>query len=101
VKTAEAHELGYASTAIIAALLDTLIRNRIISRADASDTLNDAVTALKGLGNHASAAGAIRIISDVSSQTAKHRLARPRISMCDVTNPAFTDKDKARELLEV
>ena len=60
MNTAGAHELGYASAAIVAALLDTLIRNRIISRADASDTLNDAVTALKGLGNNPSAAGAIR-----------------------------------------
>lgn len=74
MNTAGAHELGYASAAIVAALLDTLIRNRIISRADASDTLNDAVTALKGLGNNPSAAGAIRIIGEVSSQLAKHRI---------------------------
>ena len=36
MNTAGAHELGYASAAIVAALLDTLMRNRIISRADAS-----------------------------------------------------------------
>ena len=36
MNTAGAHESGYATAVIVAALLDTLIRNRIISRADAS-----------------------------------------------------------------
>jgi len=74
MNTAGAHELGYASAAIVAALLDTLIRNRLISRADASGTLNDAVAALQGLGNLASVPGAIRIVGDVSAQLAKHSI---------------------------
>jgi len=74
MNTAGAHELGYASAAVVAALLDTLIRNRIISRADASNTLDDAIAALKGLGNLASVPGAVRIVGDVRSQLAKHSI---------------------------
>jgi hypothetical protein len=44
-----------------------------ISLAQKRDTLNDTVNTLKGLGNSASAAGAIRI-GEVSSQLAKHRI---------------------------
>jgi hypothetical protein len=67
-----AHELGYASVAIVAALLDKLIHNRVISRAEASSVLDDADDTLKGLGNLSSVLGAIRIVGDVRAQLAKH-----------------------------
>jgi hypothetical protein len=62
MNTAGAHELGYASIAIVAALLDTLIHNRVISRAEASSVLDDADDALKGLGNRSNVLSAIRIV---------------------------------------
>jgi len=35
MNTAGAHELGYASAAIVGALLDRLVINKVISRGDA------------------------------------------------------------------
>jgi hypothetical protein len=72
MNTAGPRELGYASVAIVAALLDTLIHNRVISRAEASSILDDADDALKGLGNLSSVLGAIRVVGDVRAQLAKH-----------------------------
>ena len=69
MNTAGAHELGYASVAIVGALLDRLV---IISRSDAAAILDDAITTLKGLGNLASVPGAIRVVGDVSAHLAKH-----------------------------
>jgi hypothetical protein len=74
MNTAGAHELGYAGVAIVAALLDTLIPNRVISRAEASSVLDDANDALKGLGNPSGVLGAIRIVGDVRAQLAKHSM---------------------------
>ena len=36
MNTAGAHELGYASVAIVGALLDRLVINKVISRSDAA-----------------------------------------------------------------
>jgi hypothetical protein len=48
MNTAGAHELGYASVAIVGALLDRLVINKVISRSDAAAILDDAMTTLKG-----------------------------------------------------
>jgi hypothetical protein len=58
MNSAGAHELGYASVAIVGALLDRLVINKVISRSDAAAILDDAITTLKGLGNLASVPGA-------------------------------------------
>jgi hypothetical protein len=62
----------YASVAIVGALLDRLIINKVISRSDAAAILDDAITTLKGLGNLASVPGAVRVVGDVSAHLAKH-----------------------------
>ena len=41
MNTAGAHELGYASVAIVGALLDRLVINKVISRSDAAAILDD------------------------------------------------------------
>jgi hypothetical protein len=74
VITAGAHELGYASAAILAALLDRLITKGVISGPDAKGVLDDAAAALEGLGNIPSITGGIRVVGDVRTQLAKHRL---------------------------
>jgi hypothetical protein len=71
MNTAGAHELGYASVAIVGALLDRLMINKVISRSDAA-ILDDAIITLKGLGNLASVPGAVRVVGDVSGHLAKH-----------------------------
>jgi hypothetical protein len=71
MNTAGAHELGYASVAIIGALFDRLVTSNVISGADANAILDDATTTLKGLGNIASAHGAIGIVDDVRAQLAR------------------------------
>jgi hypothetical protein len=79
MNTAGAHELGYASAAIVGALLDRLVINKVISRGDAAAILDDATTALKGLGNLASVPGAVRVVGDVSAHLAsetRHALVR-------------------------
>ena len=48
MNSAGAHELGYASVAIVGALLDRLVINKVISRSDAAAILDDAITTLKG-----------------------------------------------------
>ncbi len=74
MNSAGANELGYASVAIVAALLDALIHNRVISRADASSVLDGADDALRGLGNLPGVLGAIRIVGDVRARLAKHSM---------------------------
>jgi hypothetical protein len=69
MNTAGAHELGYASVAIIGALFDRLVTSNIISGADANAILDDATATLKGLGI-ASATGAVGIVDDVRAQLA-------------------------------
>jgi hypothetical protein len=71
MNTAGAHELGYASVAIIGALFDRLVTSNVISGADANAILDDATATLKGLGNIASAPGAIGIVDDVRAQLAR------------------------------
>jgi hypothetical protein len=72
MNTAGAHELGYASAAIGAALLDRLVARKVISSADAGAILDLATAQLRSLGNLSSVPGALRIVGDVKAQLAKH-----------------------------
>ena len=79
MNTAGAHELGYASVAIVGALLDRLIINKVMSRSDAAAILDDAIATLKGLNNLASVPGAVRVVGDVSAHLAKHDMRSPSV----------------------
>ena len=72
MNTVGAHELAYASVAIVGALLDRLVINKVISRSDVPAILDDAITTLRGLGNLVSVPGAVRVVGDVSALLAKH-----------------------------
>jgi len=74
MQTATAHELGYASAAVVAALLDRLIVKGTITGSEAIAILDDAVEALDPLSTGHSAAGAISIINNqIRPQVSKHR----------------------------
>ena len=66
------HSAGADELPIVGALLDRLVINKVISRSDAAAILDDAISALKGLGNLASVPGAVRVVGDVSAHLAKH-----------------------------
>lgn len=70
--TAGAHELGYASAAIVGALLEKLVTSKLISTSTAADVLDEAVVSLERLGNLAHIPGAIRVVGDVRTQLTKH-----------------------------
>jgi hypothetical protein len=72
MQTAGASELGYASAAIVAALLDRLVIRGVVTAPDAAGILDDATRALTGMGNLTSVPGAIRVIGDVKAQLSKH-----------------------------
>jgi hypothetical protein len=72
MNSASAHELGYASAAIVSALLDSLIVKQVISKGDAKIVLDDAMAALGTLGNNQSALGAQRVVSEVRSRLVKY-----------------------------
>ena len=55
-------ELGYASAAIIVALINKLIQKSVISRPDAIEVMGDAVKAMQPGAASKGVAGAIRII---------------------------------------
>jgi hypothetical protein len=57
-------ELGYASAAVITALLDKLIQKSVISRPDAVEVLNDALDAMVPGSSSVGVAGGMRIIKE-------------------------------------
>jgi hypothetical protein len=57
-------ELGYASAAVIAALLDKLIQKGVISRPDVVELLHDAVKTMSIGQASAGVAGGMRIINE-------------------------------------
>jgi hypothetical protein len=71
METAGPNELGYASAAILTALLQHLIEIDIVSGQAASDILDKAVVSLKGFGNLVFVPGAIRVVGEVRSDLAK------------------------------
>jgi hypothetical protein len=72
MQTAGASELGYASAAILGALMDWLVIRGTLKPDDASGVLADADRTLASLGNLTSIPGARRVIGDVKAQLAKH-----------------------------
>ena len=97
MNTAGAHESGYATAAIVAALLDTLIRNRIISRADAS--LERRCYCPERAWQQSQRGGSYSKSSAKSARNLPNiALAKPMISL--LTNATFTDEDNALEFLE-
>jgi Na+-transporting NADH:ubiquinone oxidoreductase subunit NqrD len=65
-----AHDLGYASTAIIIALIRELVGTGTLNKDQAADVLDNAVSALRPMQNIGSIAGAMRIVNDVKSRVA-------------------------------
>jgi hypothetical protein len=57
-------ELGYASTAVLTALLDKMIQRGVLSRPDAIEALNDALDAMKVGQSSMGVAGGMRIIKE-------------------------------------
>jgi hypothetical protein len=72
MNTAGAIELGYASSAIVGALLERLVVKGVLSPAETKIILDDAIISLQSLGHLVSVPGAIRIVSDVRAELAKH-----------------------------
>lgn len=70
--TAGPSELGYASRAIIAALLEELVSSNVLSAGTATNVLDQAVVSLKGLGNLVSVPGAVTVIGDIRAELAEH-----------------------------
>lgn len=71
MQTAGANELGYASRAIIAALMEEFISSKLISASAASDVLDKAVVSLKGAGNLVWVTGAVAVVGDIRRDLAK------------------------------
>jgi hypothetical protein len=68
-------ELGYASAAVLGALLDRLITVNLLSPEDAKVILDDAVVSLQNVGNFSNIAvqnGAIELVGEVRAQLKKH-----------------------------
>jgi hypothetical protein len=72
MNTSGSIELGYASAAIIGALLEELIASKLISYSIASNVLDKADVSIKGLGNITSVPGALQVVKDVRAQLAKN-----------------------------
>ena len=68
METAGAHELGYASVAIVRALLESLISKEVISSGDAKSILGDAWAELGTLGRNQNVLGARKIVDQIRSQ---------------------------------
>ena len=66
------NELGYASRAILSALLDELISSQVISPSAATVILDRAEVSLQSLGNNVSAPGAIAVVKDIRKDLARH-----------------------------
>jgi hypothetical protein len=67
METAGAHELGYASAAIVRALLESLISKEVISSSDARSILDDAWAELGTLGRNQNVLGARKIVDQMRS----------------------------------
>jgi len=71
-------ELGYASAAILSALLDRLIAVNLLSPNDAKLILDDAVGLIQGVSDFSNIAaqnGAIEVVDAIRAQLKKHDVA--------------------------
>jgi hypothetical protein len=64
-------ELGYASRAILAALMEELISAKLLSAGAASNVLDKAVVSLKGFGSLAWVPGSVTVVGEIRSHLAK------------------------------
>ena len=76
-------ELGYASAAIIVALINKLVQNNVISRSDAIEVMGDALKTIRPGAASKGVAGAIQIIEQ--SIVPNLRGTAPKISGADHT----------------
>jgi hypothetical protein len=67
MNTAGAIELGYASRAILSALMQELIAKKVLSPETASTVLAAAATDLQGAGGYAWVKGAIAVVADMQN----------------------------------
>jgi hypothetical protein len=58
-----AHDLGYANSAVLIALMRKLINNGTITKDEATEMLDDAMSTLEPLAHISSIAAALRMIS--------------------------------------
>lgn len=68
--TANGNELGYASPAILTALLDELIAGQVLTAAAAAAVLQRAEVSLKEAGEFVWVKGAVAIVQDVKADLA-------------------------------
>jgi hypothetical protein len=67
MNTAGSTELGYASRAIVAALLQHLVENKVLSPSDVSAILEKAIENVQSLRN-VRVRGAIAVVKDVGKE---------------------------------
>jgi hypothetical protein len=67
MNTAGATELGYASRAIVAALLQHLVENKVLAPSDVSAILEKAIENVQSLRN-VRVRGAIAVVKDVGKE---------------------------------
>jgi len=72
MQTAGAIELGYASRAILSALLDELVSNNALNASSASAVLQRAEIGIKAAGNYVWVKGAVAVVADVRADLKHH-----------------------------
>lgn len=65
MNTARAIELGYASRAILSALMEELVSSKVLSPSAASAVLDKAVANIQGAGSLVWVKGATAVVADV------------------------------------
>jgi hypothetical protein len=68
MQTSGAQELGYASRAILSALIDELIATRALSPDAASRVLDKAVTNIRNADNYVWVKGAVTVVTDIGRE---------------------------------
>jgi hypothetical protein len=71
MNTAGANELGYASTAILVALMEELIASKLLSASTASNVLDKAVVSLKSFGSLTFVPGAVAVVGEIRRDLSK------------------------------
>jgi hypothetical protein len=64
--------MGYSNVRMVAVLFDRLVTRNVITNAEASAILDDAIALIEGRGETRSTADALEIIEELRGQLAKH-----------------------------
>ena len=72
METLKAEGLGYSAAGIVAVLFDLLIIRKVITNAEASAILDDAIALIRGQSDTVSTSDALVVIEDFRGQLAKH-----------------------------